>query len=259
LKRNQVLFVLFFILATLTAFAEPQDTVKVINFRVVDAISGKPVELAHIINSTHGYASIADKLGYFKIPLFDGDTMSISSMGYYNQFLYCWGQYSYDSTFYIIHLRPRSYPLNEVKVTWFSNYDKFLKGVSDLRIPLTKEEESTIRITEYFRRAISRLDLKNLPSSGSGMLFGSDWLAKQSDDLVKRLEKERKRRAVERKYSAGIVSALTGLTGNEVHWFIDYCALTDEYILKTSDYDIRTKILDKFKIYSYDKTSKEKK
>jgi hypothetical protein len=259
LKRNQVLFVSFLLLAALSAFAEPQDTVRIINFRIVDAISGKPVELSHIINRTRRVESIADKLGYFTIPLLDGDTISITSMGYYNRFLYSWGQYSYDSTFYTIHLRPRSYNLNEVKVTWFSNYDKFLKGVSELRIPLTKEEESTIRITEYFRRAINKLDLKNLPGSSSGMLFGSDWLAKQSDDLVKRLEKERKRRAVERKYSAGIVSALTGLTGNEVHWFMEYCELTDDYILKTSDYDIRFKILDKFKIYSYYKTSKEKK
>jgi hypothetical protein len=91
------------------------------------------------------------------------------------------------------------------------------------------------------------------------VLFGIDWLAKQNEQLAEKLKKESHRRAVERKYSAGIVSALTGLTGNEVYWFMEYCAFTDEYILKTSDYNIRNRILDKFKIYNVNKSSKDKK
>jgi len=259
LKKNLVFLVSLFLLLSHNSFADSRDSAKVVNFRLVDAVTGNPVELAHIINRTHRDEAIADKLGYFKIQLFDGDTLSITSIGYFNQLIYSWGQYNYDSTFYSIQLKPRSYSLKELKITWFSNYDKFLKGVSELRIPLTKEEESTIRITEYFDRAIRKLDLKNLPGSSSGMLFGIDWLAKQNEQLDEKLKKESQRRAVERKYSAGIVSAITGLTGNEVHWFMEYCAFTDDYILKTSDYDIRNKILDKFKVYSVDKSSKDKK
>jgi hypothetical protein len=259
LKYSPFLIGLFFLCATLKTSAGYQDTVRVINFRVIDEITRNPVELAHIINITQKEVAISDLLGYFKIPIEDGDSLTITSLGYFNRVLLCWGQYSDDSIFYNIELKPRTYPLKELKVTWFSTYDKFIKGVSQLKLPLTKEEESTIRITEYFKRTIKQLNLKSLPVSGSGLLFGVDWLTDQNEKLKERLEKERKQRAIERKYSAGIVTALTGLKGNEVHWFMEYCALSEEFILRASDYDIVNRILDKYKIYSIDKTSKEKK
>jgi len=259
LKTLSFQIVLALLLVALNIKAEAQDSVKVVNFRAVNAVSGVPVEMAHVINKTQRKVAIADMLGYFQIPLIIGDTLSITSLGYYNQMLFSWGQFSNDSAFYTIKLKPKSYPLKELKISWFSNYNKFLRGVSELQIPLTKDEERVVRITEYFNRSIRKLNLIDLPGATSGIAFGKDWLAKQNEKLNEKLEKESQRRAIERKYSAGIVSALTGLTGNEVHWFMEYCAFTDEYLLKTSDYDIRTKILDKFKIYNVDKTPKEKK
>ncbi|NOU16523.1 MAG: hypothetical protein HOO91_03060 [Bacteroidales bacterium] len=256
--KNHTLLVLALILVSLNSIAEKRDSVKVVNFRVINASSGVSVELAHVINKTRREVAIADKLGYFKIPILTGDTLSITSLGYFSQIILDWGQFGCDSTFYTIEMKPRSYQLKEVKVSWFSNYDKFLKGVSELQIPLTKEEVALGKITEYFDRAIRKLNLIDLPSAASGAAFGKDWLAKQNEKLDEKLEKERKRRAIERKYSAGIVSALTGLTGNEVHWFMEYCAFTEEYLLKASDYDIRTDVLNKYKIYHPDKPSKEK-
>lgn len=239
--------------------ADCQDTVKVVGFRVVNGISGSPVELAHVINMNQREAAIADLLGYFTIPIKTGDTLSVTSLGYFKQLIYCWGQYSKDSVFFTIKLKPRSYMLKELQFTWFSDYDKFLKGVQQLQLPITKEEERINRITEYFRRSIRKLDLIDLPQPSSGFVFGKDWLAKQNEQLKEKLEKERIRRVIERKYSAGIVQAITGLSGSEVFWFMEYCALTDEYLIKASDYDIRLKILDKFKIYHQDKPTIEKK
>ena len=250
---------LILLLATLNSKAQTQDTVKVISFRVVNAVTNSPVELAHIINLTRSEDAIADLLGYFKIPILLGDTISITSLGYYYQTLINEGQFGNDSTFYTIKLTPRFYLLKEIKVSWFSTYDKFLKGFLELQLPVSKEEKETIRITEYFDRTIRKLSLVNMPKSSSGMGFGKDWLAKQNEKLDERLEKERIRRVIEKKYSAGIVSDITGLTGNEVHLFMAYCAFNDEELVKLSDYDIRTKILGKFKIYNIDKTSKEKK
>lgn len=240
--------------ATFYSKANSLDSLKIVNFRVVNSLSGKPVELAHVVNRTQRVAAIADLLGYFKIPVNIGDTISISSLGYYNQSLYNWGQFGKDSTFYTIRLKPRTYEIKELKFSWFSTYDKFLKGFLQLQIPMNKDDEKIARITEYFKRSISKLDLMDMPQVTSGAMFGKDWLSKQNEKFVKRLEKERQQRAIERKYSAGIVEALTGLKGNEVFWFMEYCAFTDEYLLRASDYDIRLSILDKFKIYNQDKT-----
>lgn len=257
--RSSIFYISVFLLLVSSArvLAVQHDTIPLISFRAVDAISGKPIEMAHIINMTQKKATIADLLGYFKIPVYVGDTVSITSLGYNSLILFNWGQYNGDSTYYTIKLKPRVYQLKELKISWFSTYDKFLKGILDLKLPMTKEEEKIARIVEYFNKTLSKLDLKDLPGSTGGVAFGKDWLAKQNEKLNKQLERERQKRLIERKYSAGIVTVLTGLTGDEVHWFMEYCAFTEEFLLKSSDYEIREKVLDKFKIYAIDKKPKE--
>ncbi len=252
--KNLILFsVLFFAITLSEAKANKQDTIPVISFRAVDAITGNPVEMAHVINFTQKHGTIADMLGYFKLPISVGDTISITSLGYFGMTFFSWGQYKKDSTFYTIKLKPRSYHLKELQFSWFKDYDKFLRGVSQLRIKRTKEEERLENISDYFNRAIRKMALVDLPKGSPGIGFGKDWLQKQNEMLIEKLEKERKQRVIERKYSAGIVSALTGLAGNEVHWFMEYCALTDEFLLKASDYEIQEKVMDKFKGYNKNK------
>jgi len=259
LKRILIHITITALFAFSIVIAKGQDSVKVIRFRVVNAISGKPVEMAHAINITHRYAAIADLLGYFKMPLMLGDTLTISSLGFFNQKVFNWGQFNKDSIYFTIRLNSRSYELKELKFSWFATYDGFLKGFLLLELPMSKEERDIARISEYFNRTINRLNLMNLPQASSGAPFGKDWLARQNEELKEKLEKERQQRAIERKFSAGIVEAITGLTGNEVFWFMEYCAFTDDYLLKSSDYEIRLRITDKFKIYSQDKTLKDKK
>lgn len=251
------------ILTTFIAFAFSkaigQDRMDTVNFRAIDAVTSKPVELAHVINLTQREVAISDLLGYFKLPLKIGDTISITSLGYFKQDLINWGQYGRDSMYFTIRLKPRSYDLKELKFSWFSNYERFLKGFLQLQLPITKEDRDIARVNDYFSRTIKSLDLMSLPQSASGAAFGRDWLAKQNQQLKIKLEKERIQRLIERKYSAGIVEAITGLKGNEVFWFMGYCAFTNEFLLQSSDYEIRLRILDKFKIYNQDKGEKDQK
>jgi len=248
----QILFVLF--LATTCSTADCQDAIKVIKFRVVNSVSGSPVELAHVINKTRSEAAIADLLGYFKIPVGFGDTISITSLGFSSHLLYSWGQYVNDSIYYTITMNPRSYELKGVEFSWFSTYDKFLKGFLQLQIPMTKEEKQVARINEFFRKSIVHLNLMSLPKATSGGTFGKDWLAKQNEKLKAKLEKESQQRVLDRKFSASLVKKLTDLEGVEVFKFMDYCAFTPEYLSKSTDYEIRLRIIDKFKIYKQDKS-----
>lgn len=241
------------------SYAMSQDSTRYVSFKVINDVSGYPVELAHIINQSKKEVAISDLLGYFRIPFSFGDSMSITSLGFLKKELLHLGQYNNDSTFYTIRLTPRSYEIKELQFKWFANYESFLKGFLELKLPVTKEDKDIERVREYFSRIIVNLDLKNLPSGGSGATFGADWLAKQNKDLEERLEKERKQRLIARKFSPGIVEALTGLTGNEVFWFMEYCAFTDTYILSSSDYEIRLRIQDKFRIYNQDKNLKKNK
>jgi len=255
--RVQILF--FLILLVLPHLVKCQDATPIASFRVIDEVSGYPVVMAHIINRTQREAFVSDLLGYFRMSVAIGDTISISSLGYQKLIIYSWGQYSKDSMFYTVKLKPRDYDLKELKFVWYSTYDKFLKGFKELELHKTREDIDLERIRGYFNRSVNKLSLVDLPKPTAGLGFGKDWLAKQNEKLKEKLEKERIQRLIERKYSTGIVEILTGLKGNEVHWFMEYCGFTEEYLLKASDYEIRQRILDKFKIYNQDKTSKDKK
>lgn len=253
MKRPFCLTILIVLIFTSSAIADYRDTIPVISFRVIDSKSGEPVPLAHAVNTTLRKASISDLMGYFTIPFSIGDTIKITSLGYFNYTLFNWGQFRKDSLYYDIKLISRSYDLKEVKISWFATYDRFLKGVSDLQIPISKEEESLKKVTEYFNRTIIKLALVDLPEGTSGITFGKDWYMKQNEKLAEYLEKEKQKRRIEKKYNPSIVSELTGLTGKEVFQFMEYCAFNDAYLLRTSDYDIRSKILENYKKWIEDK------
>lgn len=241
----------FFLIAN--SNANCQDSLRGVNFRVINEITGHPVELAHVINQTQRQATISDLLGYFKISLHVGDTITISSLGYIKQEMINLGQFGEDSIYYTVRLKPRIYELKELTFTWFATYEKFLKGFLNLQLPVTKEDRDIARISNYFKKTIASLDLINMPQTSSGSAFGKDWLARQNELLKQQLEKEKERRAIERKYSYGIVAALTGLKGNEVFWFMEYCSFKKEFLLKANDYTIRLMIQDKYKVYNQDK------
>ncbi len=214
--------------------------------------------MAHIVNITQKKASISDMLGYFRIAFGIGDTIKISSLGYFNSSFVNWGQFSPDSLFNDIKLKPRSYEIKEVKISWFSTYEKFLKGVSELQLPVSKEEEDIKKVNEYFQRTITKLGLVNLPGPTPGFTFGKDWYMKQNDKLNEFLEKEKQKRRIEKKYNAVLVSDLTGLTGNDVFEFMDYCAFSDSFLLISTDYEIQLKVMEKYKLFAEEKKNRKK-
>lgn len=225
------------------------DTIQNINFRIIDAQTQDPVGLAHVINITKRVGVISDLLGYLNIPVYFGDSIRISAIGYNNKELLNWGQYKSDTIFYSIKLIPTIYEIKEVKISRFSTYERFLREVINLKIPKNKEELQLDRLHGYFFRIINGMDLKNLPNTTSGISFGKDWYVKQNEKLAEMLEKERDRRIIDRKYNPGIVQNLTGLTGDELYKFIATLGFDDVFIIKSSDYEIREEITKRFKNY----------
>ncbi len=257
-KKNGVKKLIFSILLVAIAISvqakqNHQDSLKFRNFQAIDAFSGEPVTLAHIINESKHVGTISDMLGYFSLPLGTGDTIKITAIGYYEFTLYSWGQFNVDSMLYTLRLTPRVYELKEVKISRFTTYNNFLKEVVGLKLPKSKEQLQIERIHDYFNRTIKRMALLDLPKATSGATFGKDWYMRQYEKLDEHLERERQRRAIDKKYNPGIVSELTGLKGNEIQAFIDYCHFDDKFLLTSTDYEIREKIVERFREYQQSK------
>jgi len=252
LKRVFVLFAVLTILVsknTLRAqvFIPLPDSLRIVNFRVTDHFTREPVGLAHVLNITKKKGCIADLLGYFSIPFSVGDSLSITAIGYHTKHVLNWGQFSKDTLFYELTLTPKVYQIDEVKISRFSTYDRFLREFASLKLTKTKEDVQNEFIQLYFMRITKDLNLLTLPPPTMGLTFGKDWYQKQHEKLTEAINRDRKKRIADRKFNAGIVSNLTGLTGIQLQKFIEFLKFDEEYILNSTDYEIREQILARFK------------
>lgn len=248
MKRLALLFALTRI-ALPWAHATGRDTIPVIHFQITDASVGKPVPLAHVVNTNSRRATIADMLGYFHIPISVGDTLMVTAIGYYDMRIPSWGQFSADSLYFPIRLTPRLYEIKEVRITRFGSYQRFIKEVASMEMPLSQDEIMQKRLEEYISKVINQMDFKNIAPPTSGLVFGEDWFAKQKKKIEAKRIEEQKWDIIFNKFSAGIVQELTGLMGLEAIKFMEYCDFTEGFLLVASDYEVRKMILDKYKTY----------
>jgi hypothetical protein len=245
---------LFLFFSLLSFGQQHRDSTPIIHFQLIDATNGNPISLGHVINKGQGFGVVADMLGYFKMPLAINDTLVISALSYHTMHLPSWGQFSSDSLYYPIRLTPRAYEIREIRITRFGSYQRFIREVTNMEMPKSDLELLQARLEEYFRKQITQMDLRNLPSDGSGFAFGKDWFAIQKEKIQERRVEEQKWDIILGKFSAGIVTELTGLEGIEAIKFMESCRFTEGFLLLASDYEVRKRILDKFEVY---KTLKE--
>lgn len=241
---------LFLVIAGAAFGNQPKDTVPTIHFQLVDATNGRPVSLGHVINTGLRKGLVADMLGYFKMPMAVGDTLIITALSYHIMRIPSWGQFSADSLYYPIRLTPRSYEIREVRITRFGSYQRFIREVAKMEMPKSETELLQERLEEYFRKQITQLDLRDIPSPTSGFTFGKDWFAIQQEKIEEKRVEEQKWDIILGKFSAGIVRELTGLEGIEAIRFMEFCDFTEGFLLLASDYEVRKRILDKFELYS---------
>lgn len=235
------------------------DTLRNVNFRIVDSQTQEPVGLAHVINLTRNSGVISDLLGYLNLPIGIGDSIVITAIGYNSKEILSWGQFKSDTIFYPIPLVPKVYEIKEVKISRFSTYDKFLKEFANLKLPKSKQDEQLIRLQRYFDNIIRGMDLQNLPGPTSGAAFGRDWYSKQNEKLAELIDKERERRKIDQKYNPGLIQKLTGLIGDELYEFMGQISIENDFILKSSDYEIREKILKELENFKRKKEQKNEK
>lgn len=246
---------LFFLLFNLTLNVYAQsgvtanDTLRSVHLRIVDIKTQEPIGLAHVINLTQHKGGISDLLGYINLSIAFGDSLTVSAIGYNTKEIVNWGQFKPDTIFNSVQLTPRLYEIEEVKISRFSTYERFLREVVNLKLPKTSEQELEDRLHKYLFGIIKGVDIKSLPNGLSGASFGKDWYTKQKEKLAELIEKERERRIIDQKYNPGLIQELTGLNGDELYKFMGQIDIENDFIKKASDYEIREKVLKEFENY----------
>ncbi len=260
-RRLIYLTVIFQIILVLNLSAQVKilfpDSIRIVNFRLTDYNTLEPIGLAYVVNTTQNKSCISDLLGYFSIPFGLGDSLTISIMGYHQKKILNWGQFSSDSLFYEITMTPKVYPIEAVRISRFTTYERFLREFAWLKLNRNKEVEQEGKIQLYFMGIVKGLNLRNLPQASAGIVFGKDWYRKQNEKVAEAIEKDRLNRIANRKFNPSIVAELTGLSGTKLYEFIDYLSFTQDYILRATDYEIREEILNRFDEFERIRKSKK--
>ena len=228
---------------------------RMVRYVLVDAASGQPVPLAHVVNIDKRLGAVSTTRGHITMPVSFGDSLYISALGYEPLRMLAFGAHADDSVRHRIALQPKAYEIEAVEVVRLGTYSRFLKSVERLRLPYTEQEKLQQRLMEYARNAKveKRAPLPTVgPPAGTAAVtynFGLDWIAKQGIKVNKARQREREQDIIYQKYNPDKVQRLTGLQGDSLRRFMDRMALDDRYLLETPEYEICVRILDSLRTF----------
>ena len=248
----------------LTKLRMPMDTLRInfdevresrtVCYTVCDAINNQPVMLAHVVNRSKRIGTVSGTNGKVCLPVSFGDSLYISVIGYERKHVLAFGLAAADSAVNRIALQPVAYAIDEVKVYSPGSYDRFLKSVEHLKLPLTAQELMQRQLMDYIRKAPmeKRAPIPGSikpPDGGLNYTFGESWLMQQNRKVREARKHERDWELISRKYSPDKVQRLTGLTGDSLTKFIMHIDLPESYLKEATEYEIGVRVLDSLRTY----------
>jgi len=224
------------------AVAQQQDSTLRFYGNLYDSTSYKPVKYAHIINLDGNNATISDSLGTFDIKIHPGDSLMITSIGYETTYYRYTGEWQ-KAVFASIPMKEKVYPITGVEVTPWGTYREFKRKFLELDIKDPEEDVHPLLWEGITREPKIKEPINPGISSPVTMIYNLFSEKAQSKQKLRELKKRKSREElIEDKYNREQISALTGLTGQKLERFMDYCDFSDEYILNTKEYFILERV-----------------
>lgn len=215
------------------------------------ALENRPLSYAHIIITNRHLGTITDTSGIAKLHLYSGDTLFISHLGYLDrEYLFTSSQISNASL--EIRLIPKVIEISGISVHVLpATYKGFKEAVANLK--LDKEPEIADMNFPFISQFVPG------PSSGFGItamgpvqilynLFSKE--VKSKKKLKTLIAADKKRYQVQNIYNQELITQLTGISDKmTIDRFIKFCALSDDFILNSVDYDLYLAILDCYQLF----------
>ena len=210
------------------------DTLVEIKSQLKSVYTDRPVSDAHIINPGLSIGTTSDSLGFFSIYMRRNDSLLISVLAFEDLVFSLpifWPSSEYSKT---IYLRETAYLIEEVNIHGLGSYEQFKEKVLNARPPEPPAEKTR----EYINK-MATTEAQEWQSPRVGFSFSMKTKEEKSrKKLEKILAEIEKRKLIERKFNSQNVGTLTGLSGQDLERFMDYCKLPEEFLLNASEYDI---------------------
>lgn len=244
---------LFLILAIGTA----QQNTGVVNGRLIDSKSKLPVGVARVLNVNHKGQTLSDTTGCFSINAHVGDTLQITCLGYFFKTFVVTDSVMRLRKRITIPMLERMFELEAVDIIDLGTYQQFKQKVINTILP-----EEKIKVNPYAFKGLNHITIP--PDAQAHISLGSPvtalymWLSKEGKSIRKleaHNEKEAFAKSIAEKYSAAVVSGLTGYKDAELEKFMVFCKFDDHFLKTATEYEIAEAILERQKRFEEEKTS----
>ncbi len=209
-------------------------------------VSGKIIPFAHVINLRRGYATISDTSGKFSMLVLGRDSIRISAIGFLTRYLS------------IRRYRPVNDTLDLHIVMEKKTYDLSTVNIYELRWQVFKsefmeeeveEDENAERVTIWMNSLFPAGELRMVFQGARGAGFQFPYVGKDEKQRRKVAALEKKYNIIQPKFNDELITNLTGLKGEDIYDFINYCNFDEGFLIHSSEYQVMESILQNWENY----------
>jgi len=204
----------------------------------------------HVINMTSEKVTASFREGNFYIPVNIGDQLLFSSIGYRLQELIITDSILESDDPVQIYLTEQIYMLETINVWPYQTFAQFKQAFLDLEL---EEEALDVRLPKaVYRKDFQPGEFGKVTISGpiTALYMAFSKEGKSIRKYNKLIQKAEYDRFLSYKYNSDIVQTVTGIKDEtELQEFMEYCDLTDEFIINSIDYKIYLAIKDCYLAY----------
>jgi len=222
------------------------DSSKVYTFqgKVIDD-ENNPIVFAHVLNKKRKIATITDSLGYFKIMVVNKDSVKISAIGFFTKSIFIYFKSNKDTAVQIIRMSKKTYDIATVNI-YELRWQVFKSEFMEEKV---EEDKTAERISNWMANLLPAGELKMIYNSTMKPGFAINWKTKDEKKRKKVAELEKKYQLIAPKFNDKMVTQLTGLQGNDIYLFMQFCNFKEDFLIQSTEYEIMEKIMELWKQY----------
>jgi len=195
---------------------------------------GKAIPFAHVINLRRGYATISDTSGVFHMLGFQHDSIRMSAIGFITKRISIGQIQLLNDTLSVIILDKKTYDLSTVNIyelRWQVFKSEFMEES-------VEEDETAERITIWMNSLFPAGELRMIYQGARGVGFQLPYKGKAEKQRRIVAAEEKKYQLIQPKFNDKLITNLTGLKGEAITDFINYCNFEEGFLIHASEYDI---------------------
>ena len=259
LKNLYIHFLLFSLIQTKTT-AQLTDWQLLFIASVIDFTSSQNIPYTEVFNERSRTGVMADSTGLFLIFVLPGDTLIFQGMGYLGRV--CLVEQIITNVQDTIELCPQAYELGEVSLNFSRSYEQLKHEFLTIKPDRGLEIEGLPKAKIQDIPAL--LDTNYLNSNGFAIFHPISYpyymysKEEKSKWQVFYLERQKREQLlIDKKYNCELIEKMTGLKGDAITEFMDYCTFSHKFLYKAAELEIVEMIDKKFREYKMTKSGKQ--